>query len=165
MSNTLSVPRRGRWLTLLLKGQPHQEICHDTGHLYLSRWYLIPRNRRRNIYLHRFHSSDNPSALHDHPWPFISLILRGGYHEITEQGTKYRRAGTIARRPADGRHRIVLPIDELGNDIECLTLIITGPNIRQWGFWCPQRNAPARFVPWHQFGPGGCAEPTEEQPL
>lgn len=32
------------------------------------------------IYLHRFDSPDQ-QGLHDHPWPFVSFILRGGYME------------------------------------------------------------------------------------
>ncbi|SKS72718.1 Uncharacterised protein [Mycobacteroides abscessus subsp. bolletii] len=161
MTDTISAPRTGRWLALLLGRGPHQVIGDPTDP-YLSRWFLIPRNSRRNIYLHRFHHSDTP-PLHCHPWNFTSIILKGGYYEVTETATIYRRAGTIARRRAQHRHRVVLPVDEHGRDIECLTITITGPRIRPWGFWCPRPGGSPRFVPWREFGPGGCAEPDEHR--
>jgi hypothetical protein len=78
MSATVSHPRTGRWLDMLLSRQPHQ-IINNSQHPYLQRWYLLPRNRRLNIYLHRFVASDDPVGLHDHPWWFASLILHGHY--------------------------------------------------------------------------------------
>ncbi|SHW60759.1 hypothetical protein [Mycobacteroides abscessus] len=157
MSNTVSTPKAGKWLRTLLSGKPHQVIPHDTGEKYLSRWYLWPRNARTNLYLHRFHSSDRPPP-HCHPWPFVSLILKGSYYEVTETATILRTAGSLALRPAEHRHQIVLPTDDYGNNLECLTVIWTGRNIRTWGFWCPRPGAEPRFVPWKDFGPGGCAE-------
>ena len=50
MSATVSHPRTGRWLDMLLSRQPHQ-IINNSQHPYLQRWYLVPRNRRLNIYL------------------------------------------------------------------------------------------------------------------
>ena len=35
---------------------------------YLRRWWVIPRNRLFNVYLHQFLRSDDDRALHDHPW-------------------------------------------------------------------------------------------------
>ena len=46
---------------------------------YCNRWWVIPRNRWFNIYLHEFVRDDDDRALHDHPWWNISIVLRGGY--------------------------------------------------------------------------------------
>lgn len=37
-----------------------------------------------SLKLHRFHRGDEDRDLHDHPWSFWSLILRGGYWEVTQ---------------------------------------------------------------------------------
>ena len=72
--------KRG-WLRRLLSCEPHF-IIGGRHRPYLLRWYLIPRNRFFNLYLHKFLRDDDDRALHDHPWWFASLILRGGYTEI-----------------------------------------------------------------------------------
>lgn len=111
--------------------------------VYLKRWWVIPRNRWFNIYLHRFCRSDDPRALHDHPWVNLSILLRGRYREHLAGGVvnelragqwHFRRSGTIA-------HRI-----ELIDGKPVWTLFITGPVYREWGFLCPQG-----FVHWKQF--------------
>src|SRR5688500_6187293 len=33
------------------------------------------------VYVHRILAPDPGLDLHDHPWPFVTLILRGGYVE------------------------------------------------------------------------------------
>lgn len=48
--------------------------------IYLTRWRLI-QTPWFGIYLHRFDGPDPRPTLHDHPWPFLSIILRGGYDE------------------------------------------------------------------------------------
>lgn len=50
---------------------------------YLHRWYLIPKNRWFNIYLHHFLNSDDEVACHNHPWWSFGFILKGSYIEIT----------------------------------------------------------------------------------
>lgn len=114
---------------------------------YMIRWFVIPRNRWFNIYLHKFCRDDDDRALHDHPWWFISIMLVGGYIEHRAGlATKARRAFSIAFRPSTAQHRIELFRDPNGKIIPCWTLVITGPKSRVWGFWCPKG-----FVPWHDF--------------
>src|ERR1700710_2371105 len=48
---------------------------------YMRRWWVIPRNRWFNIYLHHFLRSDDDRALHDHPWCNLSILLSGSYLE------------------------------------------------------------------------------------
>ncbi|MDO3240997.1 hypothetical protein P5W04_12795 [Mycobacteroides abscessus subsp. abscessus] len=160
MSATISTPNPGSWLAVLLRRQPHQ-IIYNHGAAYLQRWYLIPRNPLCNIYLHRFVASDDPTC-HDHPWWFASLILTGGYTEVQPSRITSRRPGSLALRQAQHRHSVRLPRTPEGNEIPCLTLVLTGPRVRDWGFWCPLRNGSYRFVPWRQFGPGGCGESESE---
>ena len=139
------------WLRTLFSGKPHF-IIGSAERPYLLRWYLIPRNPFVNVYLHKFLRDDDDRALHDHPWSFISIMLRGGYEEFTpvsmdEFGwTEIRQAPSIAYRPATHQHRVVLFKDNAGCPVPCWTIVITGPKCREWGFWCPKG-----FVPWHVF--------------
>ena len=144
------------WLRTFVSGRPHQVVSNEHGP-YLHRWYLLPHNRFRNIYLHRFVQSDDDEALHDRPWWFVTLVLAGRYREITESGARERRPGGIARREAAHRHRVELLRDATGAEKPCWTLVLTGPNERTWGFWC-DRGRERRFVPWRDFGAGGCGD-------
>lgn len=119
---------------------------------YMRRWWVLPRNRWFNVYLHHFLRSDDDEALHDHPWWNLSWILRGRYLEIVpknqqeptaEHTVRFRMAGDFAFRKAEFAHRVALlriwapgmprPIERA-----CWTLFITGPRIREWGFHCPR---------------------------
>lgn len=116
---------------------------------YMLRWWVIPRNRLFNIYLHSFKRSDDDRALHDHPWFNLSIILRGRYieHSIMAGGCHreiMRRAGTVKFRAPWHAHRVEIFYGE-----PCITLFITGPVMRTWGFHCPHG-----WVSWQQFVSG-----------
>jgi hypothetical protein len=117
------------------------------GDTYLQRWYLIPKNRLLNIYIHRFIRSDDDRALHDHPWACMSILLRGRYveHTVAAGGIHVRTercAGDWKLRLLGGRaHRLELTHGE------CWTLFITGPKYREWGFHCAERG----WVHWKKF--------------
>jgi hypothetical protein len=115
---------------------------------YLLRWFLIPRNRWFNVYLHCFLRSDDDRAHHDHPWLFnFSWLRLGEYDEHTiDRGGIHRRtrrrAGDWKLRIGPAPHRI-----ELIQGQPCWTIFITGPRIRSWGFHCPERG----WVHWKRF--------------
>lgn len=145
------------WLKVLVSGRPHFVVGgHDRP--YLLRWYLIPRNRWCNVYLHKFVRDDDDRALHDHPWWFVSIMLRGSYLETLQarvygdayqthvETTNHRRAPSLAFRGTAHRHRVTLPKDRYGRPLPCWTIVITGAKVREWGFWCPKG-----FVPWQEF--------------
>src|SRR3954462_14608228 len=54
----------------------------DTGAdtLYLRRWLFV-RTPWFQVMLHKINRPDADRHLHDHPWSFRSLILKGGYVE------------------------------------------------------------------------------------
>ena len=116
---------------------------------YLERWWLIPRNRVFNIYMHQVWRSDDDRALHDHPWFNLSLILARGYVETTIKagGIEQRRRrlpGDLIFRSPWAAHRLELqPHFDPDLDVPLppepvLTLFITGPVVRDWGFHCPK---------------------------
>src|SRR3954466_1246173 len=76
---------------------------------YIRRWWVIPRNRFFNIYLHQFLRSDDDRALHDHPWVNCSILLRGEYIEHLKDCSLVRSAGDVVfRRSGAIAHRIEL---------------------------------------------------------
>ena len=108
---------------------------------YLERYYVFLRDRQRfpfNIFVHKFLKSD-PDDVHDHPWSYFTLILRGGYYEwIPEFDSSGKKIGEVQhwRGPghfrfcrADSYHRI-----ELDPKITAWTLFVPGPQQREWGF-------------------------------
>ena len=98
---------------------------------YLTRYYLFLKDRKWfpfNIFLHNFHKGD-PDDLHDHPWPYFTFILKGGYYEHTPTGKHWRSAGTGRFASSRSLHRI-----ELEPGVDTWTLFIPGPKLREWGF-------------------------------
>lgn len=120
---------------------------------YMDRWYVSPRDKGPNINIHRFRGSDQDRALHDHPYDSVSILLSGSYTEhfhaeplsVGPDG-KYitfgvrRIEGDVANRPADTAHRI--SVSE-----PCLTMFITGPRRREWGFEDPKLG----WVHWEAY--------------
>jgi hypothetical protein len=140
---------------------------------YMRRWWVIPRNKLFNIYLHNVLRDDDDRALHDHPWLNISIVLAGGYWEwlpreggreflshaqLSADGSQvglWRDPGSIVFRRATAAHRLALahfkPIGPMDHILYTATdptwtLFITGPRLRTWGFRCPKG-----FVPWRDY--------------
>jgi len=132
---------------------PDKIIRKTDGSVYLERWHVIPRNRFFNIYLHHFRASDDDRALHDHPWLFnASIIVYGAYYEVTPKRMFWRQEGDWKFRWGRSAHRVQL-LKEWDPFIRgkffenpCTTIFITGPVVRQWGFYCP-----GRWVHWKDF--------------
>lgn len=145
-----------RWLARLLFrafAPPSRPPDFIIGDRYMLRWWLIPRNRFFNIYLHHVLHSDDDRAMHDHPWWSISLCLAGQMRELSARAadawpdagvaagydpsppTRLRevRQGDLVFRSARALHRLILSGGE-----ECWTLFLTGPVLRTWGFHCPR---------------------------
>jgi hypothetical protein len=88
------------------------------------------------VRIHHILRSDRGRDPHDHPWPFITVILRGGYFETLyddegfAQCTKWHGAGSILFRRAEQLHRLMLAPGETA-----WTLFITGRKTPgSWGF-------------------------------
>lgn len=104
---------------------------------YLHRWWLVPKNRWANVYLHRFHESDEPVP-HDHPWMNVSVLLRGRYREHYHDGTwRDYGPGAVIFRQARSLHWL----EVLEGPVT--TLFLTGPRRRQWGFQTPSGWVPS----------------------
>lgn len=98
---------------------------------YMERYYIFLKDRKRfpfNIFLHKFLKGD-PDDLHDHPWPYATLIIKGGYWEYTPGGKVWRAPGHFRISKATSLHRI-----ELEPGVACWSIFMPGIQQRTWGF-------------------------------
>ena len=138
-----------------LEARGRKRIVYDRidNEPYLERYYLFLKDRENfpfNVFLHRFLKSDIDD-LHDHPWPFATLILKGGYYEWTPQfGSDGKKIGEIARWCGPGSFRMAgaksLHRLELDPSVTCWTLFMPGPKQRDWGFLVKNK-----WVQWEQY--------------
>lgn len=150
------------------KGKPYFDLDHTDGRPYMGRWWLMPRfllgwapregsepmHLRphawlpMSIRLHHIRSSDDDRHLHDHPFPYITWILEGGYWEVIPKFIDpefirvgdgglhervhyvWRPAGTILRKRASDRHRI-----KTASDTGAWTIFVQFRKVQPWGFY------------------------------
>lgn len=118
----------------------------ENGPPYLRRWNLLPRNKFCNAYLHEFLRSDYDRALHDHPWRSLAFVLEGegiehvsSYGDMgTTHGSRPIGPGMIFNRSLTYTHRIEVTKPPI------VTIFITGPTMREWGFWTEEGWVAAR---------------------
>lgn len=134
------------WIINHITRRPPDIQIGGADNPYLNRWYVIPRNRLFNIYLHQFMRDDDDRALHDHPWWSLSWLMRGMLGEFSKGGFKVITVGQWKFRSAKFAHRLEVPGAFSGNT---WTLFITSPRIREWGFHCPNG-----WVHWRAFTEG-----------
>lgn len=116
------------------------------------------------VYLHRITAPDPGLDLHDHPWPFVSIVLRGGYGEEVAPTRSASRWATAAETAVDvmrreggdparwhvfrgeprswrrgSVHVMRLTVAHRITTIEpgTLTLVLRGRKVRPWGFYTP----------------------------
>ena len=101
----------------------------------LDRWRLV-QTPWFGIYVHFIYREDLDPWPHDHPWAFVSMVLRGGYveelHDVPTSGKSrmvHRSRWSIHRFPLRKAHRIV----QTGPSTT--TLCIVGPKRAAWGFY------------------------------
>lgn len=144
---------------------PYHHLNNSDGTPYMDRFWLLRighdgfDERGKPVpwialRVHHIRSSDEGRDFHDHPWTFLSLILRGGYYEerpyegpllpakaidrymCGSTGKEYTRsvynAPRLLLRRARQWHRLRLPteLQECGT----WTLVLTMPRCQDWGF-------------------------------
>jgi hypothetical protein len=112
---------------------------YSGGVLYMRRWRVGPK-WFLGLRLHHIVRSDADPELHDHPFSFATLILRGGYTEQLADGTRTRHGpGSVLFRSAEVLHRLDL-------DKPAWTVVLRGPIRRSWGFMTR-----IGWMPWQRF--------------
>ena len=102
---------------------------------YLVRWYFA--TPLFSIRLHHWRDSDDHRHPHDHNWKFAVFVLKGSYDDRTpvydgavRVGWKreHLKAGSFRVRQTHHRHYVDVKD-------ECWSLVVTGPDVRKFGFW------------------------------
>lgn len=134
-----------RWL---LNRLPHDAITvpdeHGGERAYMRRYYLLKTDRFQ-IRIHEILLSDPGRDLHDHPFAFVTVGLRGSYQEEMPGRVDEYRAPWAHRRDRYARHRLRL-------DSPVWTLVFTGRMYRDdegradWGFY-----PDSGYVPWWEY--------------
>lgn len=124
--------------------------AEDPSIIYLKRWRLI-QTPWFALFLHKINLDDGDRCLHDHPYNFTSLILRGGYEEIVDKTNADQLndypdvnnwgVGSLHWMKAERFHRITVL-----NRIPTWTLIFVGRRRRKWGFKTKEG-----WVPWEDY--------------
>lgn len=143
------------WVIRQAKKRPYVHIGGTNDSDYMRRWWLVPYNRFGiSCRVHEILQSDDDRAYHDHPWWYITVVLRGGYWEIRP---KYDRSGIfvgdscrwigpgrVLFRRAKSWHRLEIP-----NGQTAFTLFICGRKAQDWGFLVNPKNK----VAWWEYLP------------
>lgn len=114
-------------------------IHRDDNEIYMTRW-RFDIHPYISFKLHKIMLSDY-DCMHDHPWAFISIILRGGYVEHTVKGSKIIHPFSIIKRSAEHKHRLEI-------HQTCWTFVICSKRVREWGFWNSKG-----FTKWFEYKP------------
>lgn len=116
---------------------------HAKDHLHRLRIIQTPWF---GVYLHKFLVPDI-EVLHDHPWSFRSVALRGGYTEMVPEvrgvGVRPHYVKRFNSKRAEDSHYII----ELWR-VPTWTLICVGRRRREWGFFDPLDGA---WYPHNEF--------------
>jgi hypothetical protein len=62
-----------------------------------------------SVRVHEWIRSDDARYFHDHPWSFLTLVLRGSYVDVSSAGRDKLRTGSIRFRRAEHRHYVEVP--------------------------------------------------------
>lgn len=126
---------------------------------YMVRWVLILFGY--SIRIHHWIRSDDKRYFHDHPWNFLTIVLKGGYDDVSpiyyplQDNIKLNKNqfGTLLCDKKNNGNVIGIKLHEtlsFGNfkfrkaehkhyvDVPkngCWTLLFCGKQIRKWGFW------------------------------
>lgn len=117
----------------------------DRHEVTMYRYYIIRPTKwwPFGICLHEILHSD-PKDFHDHAFPYISMILKGGYIEHTPNEVYVRGLNSWAFHSASWMHRLEIP---KGVDSSWTLFFMLGPKWRESGFL----NENGKWESWQTF--------------
>lgn len=104
-----------------------KEIISKKGELHFRRWGIDAFIF--GIYIHQIYKADEDKHLHDHPWDYISICLKGSFMEECVKKVNIIKPGNVIIRKANSFHKIKDMITPA-----VTTLFMTGPRRRKWGY-------------------------------
>lgn len=94
---------------------------------YVIRWRI--ETPIGSLRVHHWISSDDDRAIHDHPWWFLTFVVKGGYTDYSPNRPDFMKAPAVRFRKAEHQHTV------FPHEGGCWTILITGRPLRKWGFW------------------------------
>lgn len=112
-----------------------KKIVSKEGVLHFKRFAVV-ECKWFNIYIHTILKADEDPHLHDHPWDYVSLVLKGSFLEgsVDKNKDSVMTAlvrGSISMQKAERFHKIVM-LSLASKMVK--TLFFTGPRRREWGY-------------------------------
>ncbi len=109
---------------------------YDGEGTYLTRWRVV-QTPWGGVYVHRFTGPDPRATLHDHPWNFLSIIVRGGYVERrldpeTMEVDEAHKVRWLNRIRASEAHSIMRLLR-----VPTWSVMLVGRRLRTWGYLEP----------------------------
>jgi hypothetical protein len=111
-----------------------KEIKSRAGVLHFQRFRLL-QTQWFALYVHRISASDEDKDAHDHPWDFITLILKGAYEETWYKSphwalpmTRRVKSGGYIRHHHSDAHKLKLLTPVVW------TLVLTTGHDYSWGY-------------------------------
>jgi hypothetical protein len=127
------------------------DIPCKNGEQYLARLRILD-TPWFGIYLHDIFEPDADRDPHNHPWSFISVVLRGEYRENVypqpellpySYVEKRHKRFSLHKMGTRAAHRITYAAPRLK------TLIIRGKRTGGWGFFLAEKSG--KYVPWQEY--------------
>jgi hypothetical protein len=133
-----------KWFKIMDKENPEE--------IYLKRLRFI-QTPYFGIYVHWINRPDNDRGPHNHPWPFTSFILRGGYSEDLYRQPMFR-TGEVQHRTW-GRfslHSVALSAAHRITSAKpgTISVIFMGKRSCDWGFYINEPDG-VRFYNWEVY--------------
>ena len=161
LAKLLASPAVADWIITRAKRTPYDHLIADAGRIirvhsgyritglvpgeywYMRRWWFL-RLGPLQVRVHHIMAEDIGRELHDHPWPFRTFILRGGYIERRE-GVRpvWRKSGDTAAMGRGEFHRIA-QVEQGG----AWTLFCTWGERKVWGF----KSQSGQVIPHQEYG-------------
>lgn len=150
-----------RALRGLLERYVEVEIIGQEACPLMMRWEFLDVGFLKAM-VHYFPAEVSDRDPHDHPRPFVTLVLRGNYRDeswvplpfderqesevqtgsLGVPAMERLHAGSFRYRSAEHLH--IVETDAVG----CWTLVVMGPIVREWGF---VRLASGSWWPWGKY--------------
>ena len=105
-----------------------KEIKSKTGVLHFRRWSLLS-TPWFHLYIHGIYKSDEEAHLHDHPWDYWSICLKGRFIEKRKTGFSYVPKFKLIKRRAEEFHCIYQLLTKT-----VFTLFLTFKKKKDWGY-------------------------------
>lgn len=104
-----------------------KEIKSKEGVLHFQRYELF-KTPWFICYLHKIYEGDKDLHLHNHPWNFFGLIIKGSYTEERENKLVTKKIGSIGYGGASYFHKIKEVIDPT------ISLFFVSTKTHEWGY-------------------------------